>query len=89
MLKLMQPMNNRITTLKTQNSTNHPTGTSSLKTAFIKNSVQHIYDQFVVTTTDKANENVAFICKHFYTEVLIKYLDIDPNGVSTNNDNIN
>ena len=48
----------------------------------IKNSLQHIHDQFVVAPIDRDNGHVAFICKHFYIELLIKKIGIDPNVVS-------
>ena len=65
----MELVNNRIITLKTQNSDNHLTLTSSFKKASFKNSIQLIHDQLVVPPIDKANGRVAFICKHFYIEV--------------------
>ena len=42
-------MHNINTTLKTQNSSNHPTGAFSLTITFIKNSLQHNDGQFVVS----------------------------------------
>ena len=63
--KLIELMDNRIITLKRHNSNNNPTGTSSIKTTFIKNSLQHIHDQVVVASIDKDNRYVAFICKCF------------------------
>ena len=70
-----------------QNSNDHLTGTSSLKTIFIKNSFQHKHDQFVVAPVDKANKNAAFICRQFCNEVLIKEFGID--GISSNTDKRN
>ena len=55
--KVRKLLNNRITALKAQNNNNHTTETSSLKTAFLKNSLQHLHDQFVAAPVDKANEN--------------------------------
>ena len=60
--RLMKLINNRII----------GTEISLTKTKFIKNGLQHIHDQFEVAPIDKANENVAFICKRFHVEVLIK-----------------
>lgn len=37
-----------------------------------------MHDQFVVATIGESNGDVAFICKHFYIEVLIKELWIGP-----------
>ena len=72
-----------------QNSINHPTGTSSLKTTFSENSPRNIHGQFVVAPTVKANRNVAFICRCFYIEVLIKELETDPDNVSNNSGTYN
>ena len=85
MEKQVNRINNRIITLKMHNSNNNTTGNSLLKTTFIKKS-QHIHYQFVVAPIDKANRNVAFICKSFYIEVLIEVLGIDTDGVSNNSD---
>ena len=85
MEKQVNRINNRIITLKMHNSNNNTTGNSLLKTTFIKKS-QHIHYQFVVAPIDKANRNVAFICKRFYIEVLIEGLGIDTDGVSNNSD---
>ena len=60
---------NRITILKVQNTKNHQTVTSLLKTTVLRNNLQHIHDQFVVALIDKANGNVAFVCEHFFVEV--------------------
>ena len=79
--KLNELVDNRVTTVKTRKNNNHPTGISSQNTTFIKNSLQHIYDQFVVPF-GKANGNVAFICKGFLIEVLVKELGIDSCGVN-------
>lgn len=49
----MELINNRITTLKTQNSNNHAIGIWTLKANFIKNSL--IHDQSIVTPFGKAN----------------------------------
>ena len=47
-------------------------------------SLNGIQDQFVVTTVDKANGNVAFICQQFDALFLIKELDSDLNNTGTN-----
>ena len=60
---------NRITILKVQNTKNHQTVTSLLKTTVLRNNLQHIHDQFVVALIDKANGNVTFVCEHFFVEV--------------------
>ena len=59
----------RITILKVQNSKNHQTVTSLLKTTVLRNNLQHIHDQFVIALIGKANGNVAFVCEHFSVEV--------------------
>ena len=50
---LMELINNRITTLKTQNSNNHAIEIWTLKANFIKNSL--IHDQSIVIPFGKAN----------------------------------
>ena len=85
MEKQVNRINNRIITVKTHNSNNNTTGNSLLKTTFIKRS-QHKHYQFVVAPIDKANRNLAFICKRFYIEVLIEGLGINTDGVSNNSD---
>ena len=81
----MELIYERIISLRTHNSNNHSTGTSALKTtAIITSSLKQIHDQFVVTPIDKANGNVAFICKHFYKEVLGEDFGIDLDGASNN-----
>ena len=69
---MMELVNNRITSHKAKNLKNHPTETSFIKTTFLRNNLQHIYDQFVVVRVEKANGNVAYICKRFYMKMLIK-----------------
>ena len=64
--KLMELVNNRNATVKTQNSDNHRTLTSSFKKLLLKNSIHHIHHQLVVDPIDKANGKVAFTCKDFF-----------------------
>ena len=64
--KLMELVNNRNATVKTQNSDNHRTLTSSFKKLLLKNSIHHIHHQLVVAPIDKANGKVAFTCKDFF-----------------------
>ena len=71
-IKVMELVNNRITSHKAKNLKNHPTETSFIKTTFLRNNLQHIYDQSVVAPIEKANGNVAYICKRFYMKMLIK-----------------
>ena len=56
---------------------------------FNKNSLQYIYDQFVVVPIDKANGNVLFICKCLYIEMLIKVLGTDQDGLSNSSGTYN
>ena len=48
------------------------------------NTLNDIYNQFVVTTIDKDTENVVFICQQFYALVQIKELGLDHNNTNTN-----
>ena len=66
--RLMELLNNIISTLKVQNHNNHPTETSSFKTTSFKKSRQQRHDQFVAGLINKTNGYVAFTCKRFYID---------------------
>lgn len=57
-----------------------------LRQIFLRNNLQYINDQFVVTPIDKAHANIAFIYKCFCMEVLIKHLGIGKDGMLRNSD---
>ena len=57
-----------------------------LKDSVIKNSLSELHDRYVITPIDKATGNVAFICKQFYADVLIKELGININDEHTHSD---
>ena len=52
------------------------------------NSLKDLKERFVITPIDKASGNVAFICKRFYAEVLIKELGLDALSKSETYENI-
>lgn len=72
-------LDNRITTLKTQKSNDN--SFLPKNNSYLKNSLEKTHEQFVVAPIDKANGIVAFICKRFYTEVLMKEVGIDLDDV--------
>ena len=43
----------------------------------VKNTFFSLKEDFVITPIDKAANNVAFICKHFYALTIIKELNLD------------
>ena len=72
----------RIKILSNKHITNVSTKTS-LKNKEVKRSLENLHGKFVIVPIDKANGNVAIICKRFYIQVLIKELGID-SQTSTN-----
>ena len=43
----------------------------------VKNTLFSLKEDFVIVPIDKAANNVAFICKHFYALTIIKELNLD------------
>ena len=74
---------------KTVNKNN----SEKLRDPFLKKSLCELHDKYVIAPIDKATGNVAFICKRFYAEVLIKELGLDKlqtdSGTYKSIDNIN
>ena len=58
------------------NSNNNSKGLS--KTA--NNYLKVLQDKYVITSVDKATQNIAIICKHFYIEQCAKELQLDTNN---------
>ena len=50
--------------------------TSLLQQYSVKNSLKSLHSKFVITPIDKASNNVAFICKRYYAQVLVDELGI-------------
>ena len=40
-------------------------------------SLEELHNQFVIVPIDKASGNIAFVCKRFYAQVLVKELGLD------------
>ena len=40
-------------------------------------SLEELQNQFVIVPIDKASGNIAFVCKQFYAQVLVKELGLD------------
>ena len=54
---------------------------SIFKDYAVKKQLNHLKESFVIVPIDKATNNIAFICKHFYAKVLVKELDFsNPNN---------
>ena len=49
---------------------------SALKNADVKRSLEELQEKYVIVPIDKASNNVAFICKRFYANVLLKELGL-------------
>merc|ERR1711964_469208 len=45
-----------------------------LEKTSVKNSLKLLHSKYVISPIDKASNNVAFICKRFYAQVLVKEL---------------
>ena len=50
--------------------------TPSLKQKQVKEALDDIHNQYVITPVDKASGNVAIICKRFYAQVLVEELGL-------------
>ena len=79
----MELINSKIITFKAQNRNSLGGGISSLK-ASIRSVLECLHDQCVVVPIDKAAGSVVFVCKHFFIEVLIIELGVDPDCVTCN-----
>ena len=71
----MSSVNEKICTLKDKITCR------SVKSIFskqeVKNTLFSFKEDFVIVLIDKATNNVAFICKHFYALTIIKELNLD------------
>ena len=43
-----------------------------LKDQYCRRSLEELHEKYVIAPIDKATSNVAFICKRFYAQVLVK-----------------
>ena len=48
-----------------------------LKSTECLDALEQLKDQFVVVPIDKASNNIAFVCKRFYAQVLVSELGLD------------
>ena len=74
----------KIRTLK--NKIKSRSGKSIFSEREVKNTMFSLKEDFVIAPIDKAANNVAFICKHFYALTIIKELNLDYH-LSNQNDN--
>ena len=58
--------------LKTNNSKFKYSNKYSLKNNSIVKALENLHKNFIVAPVDKANGNIAFICKGFYAKRLLK-----------------
>jgi hypothetical protein len=86
-------LENRIDKLK--HSTMIKTRFPLLKQHSVKNQLKDLHSRYVITPIDKASNNVAFICKRYYAQVLVDELGLNnlqnptPTYVTINNRNTN
>ena len=79
--KVFEIVDCKISTLKRQV---HPRGMKkALSDNDVINYLKELQDKFVIVPVDKADSNVAFICKRYYAEVLIKELGLGGNTTKT------
>ena len=72
--KVFEIVDNRIATLRTQV---YPKRKNKILCSNdVKHSLRELQDNYVMVPIDKAVNNVAFICKRYYAEVLIKELGL-------------
>ena len=48
-----------------------------LKDQYCRRSLEELHEKYVIAPIDKATGNVAFICKRFYAQVVVKELGLD------------
>ena len=80
--KIFELVDKRIETIKGTGLYNQPS-INSLKETHIKSSLKQLQNDYILTPIDKANGNIAFICKRFYALTLLKELGIGPDNIST------
>ena len=57
--------------------------TKTLNDSKVKDCLKKIHNNFVMVPIDKADSNVAFVCKRYYIEVITKELGLDGNPSDT------
>ena len=72
---VMSSVNEKICTLKNKITSRSVKSISSEHE--VKNTLFSLKDDFVIVPIDKAANNVAFICKHFYALTIIKEVNLD------------
>ena len=75
---ILSQVDNKITTLNNKIKTKHIK--SVFKDQGVKNQLILLKEKFVIVPIDKATNNIAFICKHFYAKILVKEFSF-PNTV--------
>ena len=79
--KLFEIVDNKISMLKTQL---HPRRSSKvLSDSNVTNYLNELQEKYVMVPIDKADSNIAFICKRYYVEVLTKELGLGGNSTNT------
>ena len=72
--KIIADLDNKINSLKTRIRPRKVTKT--LSKPDVKNYLSELQEKFVMVPIDKADNNVAFVCKRYYVEVLAKELGL-------------
>ena len=78
---VLKLLDERITELR--NKTNILKNTPVLEQQLVKEDLNKIHEQYVLTPIDKAGGNIAIICKRFYAKILIKELGINNSAENT------
>ena len=78
---VLQKVENKINILKQRIKTHHRN--KILKDQVLINNLEQLQDKYVMTPIDKASNNIAFICKRYYIQVLIKELGLAGNHTDT------
>ena len=77
---IISKIDDRISSLVAKNNTSK---FSTLKTNSASNCLADLHSKYVMVPIDKAANNVAFICKRFYAQVLLKELGLLGTATST------
>ena len=77
---VLELVDKRILILK--NTLKHQHTREVLKDEEVKSCLADLHSKFVITPIDKANGNVAFICRRYYVSTIVKELGLGDNSIS-------
>ena len=72
----MNLVRKRVNKLKKLNRFRYSSKKSILNKPEIRNYLQELHDRYVFVPTDKASNNIAVICKYYYTKILLKEIGL-------------